>query len=394
MGVCLVSYKTLRPPFHLNIQKPMIFMKKTAPKTHLLMLVAGLLLPFGVLAQGKAVFEKTRHDFGNIKETSGEAVVEFKFTNKGTASISLVDVKASCGCTTPSWSKAPVLPGETGFVKASYNPMNRPGHFDKAVTVRTDGEPEILVLTITGNVEPRPKGPQDHYPMEIGSLRFKTTHLVFGNVLHDGADTASTVLYNQGSQAVNLLLAETKLPPHMKLQAEKTTLQPQETAMLSFTYDARQVKDWGYVFEDFELKTDDADRPAKRINISASIKENFGAQAASSPQPKLRLDKTTHRFGDVAKNTSVSTTFTITNDGKAPLIIRKTKPSCGCTASNPKKSELAPGESTTIDVTFSTGDRAGIQKKSINVIVNDPSSDNNTLFIEANVLENTASQAN
>jgi hypothetical protein len=64
--------------------------------------------------------------------------------------------------------------------------------------------------------------------------------------------------------------------------------------------------------------------------------------------------------------------FRLTNTGKKPLIIRKIKPSCGCTAAAPSKSELKSGESTTIHVTFDSTGRSGKDSKSITVITNDP----------------------
>ena len=57
------------------------------------------------------------HDFGKIKQ--GVPVThEFTFTNSGTVPLVITNVQASCGCTTPDWSKEPVMPGGKGFIKA------------------------------------------------------------------------------------------------------------------------------------------------------------------------------------------------------------------------------------------------------------------------------------
>lgn len=95
------------------------------------------------------------HDFGTIPEGPA-AEFEFKFTNTGKEPINLSQVRASCGCTTPSWSKDPVLPGKTGIVKASYNTDHRPGPFTKSITVMSDAGTKVL--TIKGNVEKAPTG--------------------------------------------------------------------------------------------------------------------------------------------------------------------------------------------------------------------------------------------
>lgn len=315
------------------------------------------------------------------------AQVTFSFKNIGSEAIKVLHVQASCGCTTPEWSQNPVAPGETGVIKAAYDPIGRPGSFDKAITVKTDGTPEIVVLKISGNVIPRPKGPQDYYPVEVGSLRFKTTHLAFGQVFNDATDTASTVVYNQGQKPIKLLLDQTKLPAHVSMTVSKAVIEPGKTVTLSFQYNTVQKNDWGYVFDFFTLSTDDASEPGKRMNVSADIREDFSKLPADAAKPKIKFDKITHNFGQVAKNSRVTTTFQITNEGQGTLLIRKTKASCGCTATSPEKTVLAPGESTLINVAFSTGDRAGKQKKSIAIISNDPATSNTNLWIEADVLE-------
>lgn len=100
-------------------------------------------------------FKETEFDFGN--NIQGKPIThEFFFTNTGTEPIILENVKASCGCTTPEWSKEPVMPGKTGSVKAQYN-MSREGSFRKSITVTTKSG-ENVVLYIIGNAIPQTDG--------------------------------------------------------------------------------------------------------------------------------------------------------------------------------------------------------------------------------------------
>lgn len=105
-------------------------------------------------AQGKLAFETTTHDFGDVKETGGPAAFEFKFKNTGDQPIIISNVQASCGCTTPDWTKTPVAPGQSGFIKAQYNPLGRPGQFNKSLTVTSNSIEPSTVVFIKGNVVP------------------------------------------------------------------------------------------------------------------------------------------------------------------------------------------------------------------------------------------------
>lgn len=100
-------------------------------------------------------FTSEMHDFGTVPEGPA-AEYEFVFKNTGKEPINLQTVTASCGCTTPSWSKEPVLPGKTGTIKASFATERRPGGFNKSITVVSNAGTKVL--TIKGNVEPAPTG--------------------------------------------------------------------------------------------------------------------------------------------------------------------------------------------------------------------------------------------
>jgi hypothetical protein len=100
--------------------------------------------------QDSIVFAATTHDYGTIVQASDGSCV-FAFTNKGKAPIVLNDVKASCGCTVPEWTRTPVAPGEKGSIKVTYN-TNNVGAFSKSITVNSNAVNSPLVLIIKGTV--------------------------------------------------------------------------------------------------------------------------------------------------------------------------------------------------------------------------------------------------
>jgi hypothetical protein len=98
-----------------------------------------------------AVFTWDEQSFDFGKVAKGKPVThQFEFTNTGNAPLLITGVKASCGCTTPEWTKEPIEPGSTGFIKAIYNAANA-GVFTKTVTV-TSNAGSAVILTIKGEV--------------------------------------------------------------------------------------------------------------------------------------------------------------------------------------------------------------------------------------------------
>jgi len=96
-------------------------------------------------------FSEETYDFGKIPK--GTPVVhEFGFTNTGKEPIVISNVQASCGCTTPSWPKEPILPGKTSTIKVQYNAAN-PGGFNKSITVTSNAKTPTKVIYIKGTVE-------------------------------------------------------------------------------------------------------------------------------------------------------------------------------------------------------------------------------------------------
>ena len=99
----------------------------------------------------KISFAEMEHNYGTI-EKGADGNYVFEFTNTGNEPLILVNVRASCGCTTPEWTQKPVMPGKTGSINVRYN-TNNVGGFSKTVTVQSNAvDNPRIVLRIKGNV--------------------------------------------------------------------------------------------------------------------------------------------------------------------------------------------------------------------------------------------------
>lgn len=110
-------------------------------------------------ANNTIVFEETTHDFGNIQEADGDVSCDFVFTNTGSEPVSIMKATSTCGCTAPTYTKAPIAQGEQGKISVTYHAKGRPGQFSKNVTVDfiTSAGNLTKILQIKGVVIPEVK---------------------------------------------------------------------------------------------------------------------------------------------------------------------------------------------------------------------------------------------
>lgn len=101
-------------------------------------------------------FLEMEHDFGTIIEEDGPVYHRFLFYNAGEKSLTISEVTSSCGCTTPAWTEEEVMPGDTGFVDAKFDPAHKIGNFKKSLKITSNSDEETTILKITGRVEKRP----------------------------------------------------------------------------------------------------------------------------------------------------------------------------------------------------------------------------------------------
>lgn len=100
--------------------------------------------------QAEITFEKLEHDYGEVPQ-GGNGVTEFKYTNTGKVPLMLSKVRSSCGCTVPSWSKEPLMPGQSALITVKYN-TNNVGVINKNVTVESNASNNRVILKIKGKV--------------------------------------------------------------------------------------------------------------------------------------------------------------------------------------------------------------------------------------------------
>jgi hypothetical protein len=130
-------------------------------KKAFLLMIYGLFMAFAIKAQSNAVtvpypaaiaktetllLKEPGYSFGKIPQ--GRPVIHvFEIVNMGKEPLLLENVQASCGCTTPEWSREPIAPGATVPIKVGYNAYAE-GHFNKTVTIfYNNGQTKALIIS-------------------------------------------------------------------------------------------------------------------------------------------------------------------------------------------------------------------------------------------------------
>lgn len=356
----------------------------------LLICMAGIIAPLmSQTVQPKISFDETTHEFGKFKEADGKVTHKFEFVNTGGTDLIIQNVSASCGCTAPSWTREPIPPGGKGYVAATYNPAGRPGAFRKYVTVISNSNPGSVRLTIAGEVEAKPRTIEDDYRYAMGPMRLKSNHLAFGNLKNTAIIEKGLEVINNSEETVKVSFL--KVPKHVTIKMEPAVLKPKQKGSIVASYNAPVRNDWGFVIDRMSLDINGKTDRTYSLVISANIEEDFSAlsEAELAKAPVLSVDDAEFNFGKINQGDKVDHTYVLTNSGKSDLVIRKVKASCGCTAVQPDKTIITPGESVNIKTVFNSAGKLGNQNKTVTIITNDPRKSKMILWVKGEVLKST-----
>jgi hypothetical protein len=320
-------------------------------------------------------------DFGDINEADGKVTNVFNFTNSGTAPLVIQRVNASCGCTTPEWTKAPIEAGKQGSITVTYNPLGRPGRFSKEVYIYSNATNETERLVIKGNVIPKPtvNTPQYSFQMENLALVGKSIHV--GNINKGSLQMRTINIKNTSNSPLKIATSNT--PSYIECSVKPSTLQPNEEGVISIVIDSKKSSEWGPFSENIflffngkKVVNDD-----NKIVIAGNVVEDFTKLSSSDKReaPILEIKSSNLFFGNIKKGNKVRGKIDIKNVGKNPLEIRRIINNNSELNIHPMRATIKSGKSETIHIDVNSNILSvGNYKKSFSVVTNDPT---NTVIV-------------
>lgn len=326
-------------------------------------------------------FDETTHDFGMLKR-GDPAEHTFTFTNTSSAPVSLTYVKASCGCTTPSWTREEVEPGKTGTIDVKYNSY-RVGRFTKSVTVKYDSVAKPVVLYIKGEVESPPPSDEEIYTISQGGLSFDKVVFSLGTIDSDQSREMEFKVKNTSPNAITFT-GKYEIDDYLSINPGQTSLNPGEKSIITVTFNGNSFDQSQPFNSKAAFFTDDQLGEKKEFTISGRVNKVFSEEELAN-MPRIEFDRTEFKGQSVIEGEKLTVKYTFKNTGGSDLIIEDVRASCGCTATSPKDKVIPPGGSSEISATFDSRGRMGKQRKTITVRSNDPVQSSVLLRLEADV---------
>ncbi len=269
-------------------------------------------------------FDKQVHDFGDFGIDDGPQRCVFTLTNKSDKAIVIQTVISSCGCTTPDWTKEPILPGKQGTVTAEFQNDQGPYPFDKVLSVYITGNKNPYQLNIRGVVHQKAFSIEDTHPVLMGQLRLRKRELELGQIKQGQVKTDSVEVINVGK--LPLILAYTKRDDNLQIALHPKKLNAGEKGYIVYTIDTKIKEEWGNVIYPVQLVLNDKTNPVHVLSVRTSIKMNATQMSQDDKKlaPVPQVDKSAIEFTPRKQGTSVEATYMLSNKGKTPLIIYKT----------------------------------------------------------------------
>jgi hypothetical protein len=320
------------------------------------------------------VFENSIWNFGEVDEANGVISHTYTFTNTSDKDFIISSVQASCGCTTPEWSSAPIKPGGTGIIKANFNPTGMLGEAHKSIIIYANFKDNIAkVLEIKGKITSMRFGNTMYVAGQLGYLRLSDDKFDFGNFNKGKKDTTYILIENDGTDTF-MVLKYSDVPDYLTIWPAQLSIAPGKTGVVFAEINGAKINEWGSLNHIVKIHTNDRFFFIKEASINAELIDDFShlSKKELKRAPHMQLDKSFIDFGTFKTGLKKKGQLTITNSGKSTLKIHKTYAVCSCTILKGFNKEIAPGESVLVDVEFDSLFKEGKQTKVITFFTNDP----------------------
>ena len=319
-------------------------------------------------AQPVIRFDTLEYDFGEVRELGGIVQYRFVYVNDGDKPLIINSVHTSCGCTSPAWSKEPVLPAKSGYIDVSFDPRDRPGSFTKSIIVDCNATERSVTLYISGNVTPRPEPLSSSYPYTMMDLRLKATTVNYGKINAGQSVTKDIEVVNPSKANIVIAPDTEKMPSYMQITARPSILKPGEKGIIRCVFNTSKYGDYDFVQFDVPVLVNTY---SYALHVKAIIYESFSEKDKKNA-PVLTMETNTFDIGEMEQGEVKVCRIPFVNTGGDTLRIRTIRNACDCISVRVDTPAVAPGAQGSITAIFNSEGRSGKQERYLTIICNSP----------------------
>ena len=317
---------------------------------------------------------ETTHNFGAFDEDSGPVTANFTLLNTGDEPIQILAARASCGCTSPKYTRKPIAPGDTTSIAVTYDPAGRPGKFTKYVGVELSGGLESVKLYVTGTVVGSPKSIQARFPADAGdNMSLSRSAVMFGQMKKGTTRTFNLTAYNKSKNAIHPVIGH--MPPYISADIVPQEVPAGDQVTFILYFNSTKCPLYGLVADTLAISTGVAQDQPFLLPVTAMVEEDFSKLSPKQlhDAPVATLSDSNVDFGKIDRSTPLSASVTIKNTGKSRLTVRRVYSSDPGVSASISKSDIKPGKDAVIDIKVDPAKIPGdILNYRIAIITNDP----------------------
>lgn len=188
-------------------------------------------------------------EIGTVRFDGGPVKVTFEYENISDAPVSILDVRAQCGCTAPEYSHSALAPGRKGKVEVTFDPSQTYGEQKRYLTVVSSNGVyrKLSTIQVHGYVQRDQTESEIRFPVHLGE-GIRTELGTIGLRMRKAGETVnrSMVLYNDSDATVKLSWKGSR---RVKGTLGKKALSPGERTTLEFTFRTKGLPSGDYTDE-------------------------------------------------------------------------------------------------------------------------------------------------
>lgn len=279
--------------------------------------------------------------------------IRYAITNTGDEPLVLTNVSTSCGCTTASWTRTPIAPGEEGFVNVEFDAALL-GHFDKSVGIYSNSNPELVYLNFIGEVVKEISDFSKSHPYRIGDILLDKNEIEFMDVQKNEKYETVLSVVNLTNRPYRPILMH--LPPYIQADMNPKVIQKGKKGEVKLTVNPDKLIDYGLIQSSFYLARFTGDKVSSENEIPLTIVSLPPLPDKSTAQsPRVKLSTTELQVSEeLAKRSKVSRKVFIKNEGKENLEILKVQVFNPAVSLKLNRTILGAGDEARLKVTISS----------------------------------------